>query len=83
MTEGEATAVAVVGVALGVPLRPAVGRGLWARVAAHPGAVPVAIIPGWLIAAIGAGFAVTALAIAALPAAATARTTTSQMLRTE
>jgi ABC-type lipoprotein release transport system permease subunit len=79
----QAATVAIVGVAVGIPLGLAVGRVIWTTFAANLGVVPVAIIPGWLIAAIGAGFAVTALAIAALPAAATARTKTSQMLRTE
>ena len=75
--------MAIVGVAVGIPLGLAVGRVIWTTFAANLGVVPVAIIPGWLIAAIGAGFAVTAMAIAALPAAPTARTRTSQLLRTE
>jgi ABC-type antimicrobial peptide transport system permease subunit len=79
----QAATVAVVGVAVGIPLGLAVGRVIWTTFAANLGVVPLAVVPGWLIAAIAAGFIATALAIAALPAAAAARTRTSQMLRTE
>src|SRR6185437_12293544 len=79
----QAGTVAVVGVAVGIPVGLAVGRAIWTTFAANLGVVPVAIIPGWLIAAIAAGFVATSLVIAVLPAVATARTRTSQMLRTE
>ncbi|HXT91872.1 MAG TPA: FtsX-like permease family protein [Trebonia sp.] len=79
----QAGTVAVVGVAVGIPVGLAVGRVIWTTFAANLGVVPVAIIPGWLIAAIAAGFVATSLVIAVLPAVATARTRTSQMLRTE
>jgi hypothetical protein len=79
----QAATVAVVGVAIGVPLGVAAGRAIWDAFAANLGVVPVTVLPFWLIAALAGGFLVTALVIAAFPARAAASARTSQLLRTE
>jgi hypothetical protein len=79
----QAATVAVVGVAIGVPLGLAAGRAIWDAFAANLGVVPVTVLPAWLIAALAGGFLVTALVIAAFPARAAANARTSQLLRTE
>ena len=75
----QAATVALVGVAIGVPLGLAVGRGVWDAFATNLGVVPVTVLPAGLIAALACGFLLTALAIAVLPARAAARTRTSRL----
>jgi ABC-type antimicrobial peptide transport system permease subunit len=79
----QAATVAVVGVAVGVPLGLAAGRATWAAFATNLGVVPVTVLPVWLIAALACGFLLTALAIAVLPALSAARSRTSRLPRTE
>jgi hypothetical protein len=79
----QAVAVAVVGVAIGIPLGLAAGRAIWDAFATNLGVVPVTVLPVWLIAALACGFLITALVIAVLPALSAANSRTSRLPRTE
>jgi len=79
----QAGAVAVAGIAIGVPLGLAAGRVIWRAFARNVGVVPVPVLPGWLIAALAAGVLVAALAIAIVPALTAARSRADQVLRAE
>ena len=80
----QATTVAVVGIVVGVPLGIAVGQGIWRAFATNLGAVPVATVPVWVIAALATGVLVVANLLAIAPAVAAARSKTAgQLLRTQ
>ena len=80
----QATTVALLGIVVGIPLGVAIGREVWRAFATNLGAVPVATVPTWVIAALGAGVLVVANLLAIAPALAAARTTTAgQLLRTQ
>ena len=79
----QAATVAVVGIVVGVPVGLVAGRVVWRIFALNAGVVAVPVLPGWLIAALAAGFLVAAIAIAIVPAAAAARSPAGQVLRTE
>jgi ABC-type lipoprotein release transport system permease subunit len=79
----QAAAVAIAGIALGVPLGLAVGRVIWRAFARNVGVVPVPMLPGWLIAALATGVLVAALTIAIVPALTAARSRASRALRAE
>jgi hypothetical protein len=79
----QAATVASVGIVAGVPLGLVAGRAVWRVFALDAGVVAVPVLPGWLIAALAAGFLFAALAIAIIPAAAAARSPAGQVLRTE
>jgi hypothetical protein len=79
----QALAVDVVGIAVGVPLGIVLGRAVWRVFAGNLGVVPFTVYPGWLLAAIAAGFLVTSLVIAAWPARTAARSPASRLLRAE
>jgi hypothetical protein len=79
----QATTVALVGIAVGIPLGVVVGQGVWRAFATNLGAVPVATVPVWLIAALGAGVLVVANLLAVAPAMAARSRTAGQLLRTQ
>ncbi len=79
----QSAAVAVVGIAGGVPVGIAAGRAIWRAFAVGVGVVPLPVVPGWLIAALAAGVLAAALAIAAIPALLAARSHPAGALRTE
>jgi ABC-type antimicrobial peptide transport system permease subunit len=79
----QAATAATVGIAVGVPLGLATGRAIWQAFAREVGVVPVTVLPGWLIGALGGGFLVTALVIAVVPALTAARARASAALRAE
>ena len=80
----QATTVALVGIVVGVPLGVAVGQVVWRAFATNLGAVPVATVPVWLIAALALGVFVVANLLAVVPALVAARSkTASQLLRTQ
>jgi hypothetical protein len=79
----QATTVALVGVVVGVPLGVAVGQAVWHAFATNLGAVPVSIVPVWLIGTLAAGVLVAANLLAIGPALAAARYRTAQLLRTQ
>jgi putative ABC transport system permease protein len=79
----QATTVALVGIVIGVPTGIAVGQAVWRAFATNLGAVPVAVVPVWVIAALGAGVLVVANLLAVAPALAARSTSAGRMLRTQ
>jgi ABC-type lipoprotein release transport system permease subunit len=79
----QASAVAVIGVIIGLPLGAAVGQAIWRVFAFDLGMVAVPVVPGWQLVALAAGVLVAANALAVVPAVAAARSRTGLILRTE
>jgi ABC-type lipoprotein release transport system permease subunit len=79
----QAATAATVGIVVGVPLGLATGRAIWRAFAREVGVVPVTVLPGWLIGALGGGFLIAALVIAVVPALTAARARASAVLRAE
>ena len=79
----QATTVAVVALAAGIPLGIAAGRAIWRAFAISLGVVPVPVVQAWLIVALAAGALLAANALAAVPAMSAARSRPGQLLRTE
>ena len=79
----QATTVAVVAIAAGIPLGIAAGRAIWRAFAISLGVVPVPVVQAWLIAALAAGALLAANALAAVPAMSAARSRPGPLLRTE
>jgi hypothetical protein len=80
----QATAVALVGVVVGIPLGVATGQAVWRAFATNLGAVPVSTVPVWVIAALGAGVLVVSNLLAVAPAVVAARSkAAAQLLRTQ
>jgi ABC-type lipoprotein release transport system permease subunit len=79
----QATTVAIVAIAAGIPLGIAAGRAIWHAFAISLGVVPVPVVQVWLIAALAAGALLAANALAAVPAMSAARSRPGQLLRTE
>jgi predicted lysophospholipase L1 biosynthesis ABC-type transport system permease subunit len=79
----QATTVAVIAIAAGIPLGIAAGRAIWRAFATSLGVVPVPAVQAWLIVALAAGALVAANALAAVPAMSAARSRPGQLLRTE
>lgn len=80
----QATTVALVGIVVGVPLGIIVGRIVWNVFATNLGAVPVAGVPGLMIAALALGVLVVANVLAVIPAVTSARRrSVGQLLRTQ
>lgn len=77
----QATTVAVVGVIVGVPTGIAVGHVVWLAFASNLGAVPLAVVPVGLVAAIVAGVVVVSNVLALVPAALAARLHPAEALR--
>jgi hypothetical protein len=78
-----AATVALVGLAIGLPLGVAVGRFTWNVVAARLGVVPAAVMPAALILLVIPATLAVAIVIAVLPARIAARTRPALVLRTE
>jgi ABC-type lipoprotein release transport system permease subunit len=79
----QATTVAVIAIAAGIPLGIAAGRAIWRAFAISLGVVPVPVVQAWLIVALAAGALLAANALAAVPAMSAARSRPGQLLRTE
>ncbi|MEP7022847.1 MAG: FtsX-like permease family protein, partial [Actinomycetota bacterium] len=79
----QASIVAIIGIAAGVPLGIAAGRAIWQAFAVYLGAVAVPVAPGWLIAVLAGGALIAANAIAVIPALMAARPHAGLVLRTE
>lgn len=78
----QATTLAVVGIVIGVPLGVMAGRAIWLAFANNLGAVPVSIVPVWLICLLVAGVLILADLIAVVPALAAIRSKPRDLLRT-
>jgi ABC-type antimicrobial peptide transport system permease subunit len=79
----QATAVALVGIAVGAPAGIAAGKVLWRVFATNFGVVPVAVTEPVLIAALAAGVLAGANLLAAVPALLAARSQPARLLRAE
>ncbi len=79
----QATAVALVGILLGLPLGIAVGRVVWQAFATNFGVVPVPVVPAAPLATLAGGVLVAANVLAVLPAWLAARSHPAQLLRAE
>jgi FtsX-like permease family protein len=79
----QATTVAVIAIAAGIPLGIAAGRAIWRAFAISLGVVPVPVVQAWLIVALAAGALLAANALAAVPAMSAARSRPGPLLRAE
>ena len=79
----QASTVAVVAIALGIPLGIAAGQAIWRAFAISLGVVPVPVVAAWPIVALAAGGLLVANAFAAIPALTATRSRPRQLLRTE
>ena len=79
----QATAVALTGIVIGVPLGIAAGRVFWRVFATNFGVVPVDVVEPLLMAALVAGVLAAANVVAAVPALLAARSHPAQLLRAE
>jgi hypothetical protein len=78
----QATTLAVAGIVIGVPIGVVVGGSIWRAFANNLGAVPVSVVPVWLIALLVAGVLVVANLIAVAPALVATRSKPRDLLRT-
>ncbi len=78
----QATTLAAVGLVIGVPVGVVVGRTVWRAFADNLGAVPVAVVPLWLVALVAVGVVVVANIIAVAPAIVATRSKAQDLLRT-
>jgi FtsX-like permease family protein len=79
----QATVVALVGIAAGVPLGIAAGRIAWRLFATNFGVVPAPVVPSAVLAALACGVLVAANVLAVAPAWLAARSRPAQLLRAE
>ena len=79
----QATAITLVGLVVGVPLGTVLGRVVWNAFADSLGAVPVSVVPFWLLATIVVGIVVAANLLAVAPALAARRSRPQQLLRAQ
>ncbi|HYY18021.1 MAG TPA: FtsX-like permease family protein, partial [Streptosporangiaceae bacterium] len=79
----QASAVALIGVVIGLPLGVAAGQAVWRVFAFNLGMVVVPVIPAGELAALAAGVLVAANGLAVIPAVAAARSRAGLILRTE
>jgi hypothetical protein len=79
----QASTVAVIAIALGVPIGIAAGQAIWRAFAVSLGVVPAPVVHAGPIAVIAAGVLVTANVLAAIPALSAARSRPGRALRTE
>jgi len=78
----QATTLALVGAVVGVPFGVVAGRATWNAFADNLGAVPVSVVPLWLVCALVAGVLVAANVISVAPALVATRSKPGELLRT-
>jgi len=79
----QATTLAVVGAIIGAPLGILIGRAVWDTFANNLGAVPVPVVPLWLLTALLAGVVMVANLIAVPPALVATRSKPDELLRSQ
>jgi len=79
----QTSTVAVIGIALGVPLGIAGGRVVWDAFADNLGVAADTVVTGWVVLAIAAGSLVVANVLAVVPALVAARARPASLLRSE
>ena len=77
----QATTLALIGIIIGVPLGVVAGQAIWKAFANNLGAVPVAVVPIWLIGGLAAGVIVVANLLAVGPALVATRSKPARLLR--
>lgn len=77
----QATTIALFGVIIGVPVGLAAGKAVWNAFANNLGAVPVSVVPVWVIGALIAGVFVVANLLAVGPALLATRSKSATLLR--
>ena len=82
MVAWQATALAAVGIVLGVPLGVVIGRVVWNAFANNLGVIPITVIPVLLMVVLAAGVLVAANVIAIAPALFATRSKPADLLRT-
>ena len=79
----QATTIAIVAIAVGVPLGIAAGQFVWRAFAFGLGVVPVPVVPAWPIATLAVAVLVVANVFAAIPAMVSTHSRPGRLLRTE
>ena len=79
----QSTAIALIGIIVGVPAGIAVGRLIWRAFASSFGVVPVPVVIAWAIVAVALGAVLIANALAIGPAVVAARSRPASLLRAE
>jgi ABC-type antimicrobial peptide transport system permease subunit len=79
----QTTTVALIGIAIGVPLGIAAGRAIWSAFADFLGVATPPVITVWLIVALAAATLFVANLLAVIPALVAARSRPASLLRTE
>jgi len=77
----QATTLALIGIIVGVPLGVVVGRAIWKAFANNLGAVPVSVVPIWLLGVLAAGVIVVANLLAIGPALVATRSKPARLLQ--
>ena len=73
--------LALIGIIVGVPLGVVVGRAIWKAFANNLGAVPVSVVPIWLLGVLAAGVIVVANLLAIGPALVATRSKPARLLQ--
>jgi hypothetical protein len=81
-TVWQATTVALVGIAVGLPIGIVAGHAVWHAFASNLGVVPVVAVEGWLLAVVLIGVLAVANLLAIVPALTAARSRPEALLRT-
>jgi hypothetical protein len=79
----QATTLAGIGIIVGTPLGIVIGRAVWRAFANNLGAVPVSVVPIWLLVALLAGVVVVANLIAIVPAFVATQSKPKELLRAQ
>ncbi len=77
----QASTVALVGIVFGVPLGVVIGRVVWEAFAANLGAVPVSVVPIFVLGGLAAGVVIVANLIAVAPALVARRSKPGELMR--
>jgi ABC-type antimicrobial peptide transport system permease subunit len=78
----QAMTLALIGIVIGVPIGVVIGQAAWTAFASNLGAVPVSVVPIWLIVVLIGGVLVVANLIAVGPALVASRSKVGDLLRT-
>ena len=77
----QATTLALIGIAIGVPVGVLTGQAIWNAFAGNLGAVPLAVVPVWLVVTLAAGVLVVANLLAIGPALVATRSKPARLLQ--
>jgi ABC-type antimicrobial peptide transport system permease subunit len=79
----QTSTVAIIGIALGVPLGIAAGRAVWDAFAGNLGVAVDPVVTAWIIVGVAVGTLVVANALAVVPALVASRARPASLLRSE